>query len=411
LRQAGRLAAVIFAKAADTKYEMSRSGGIGFINWRGERKYDGMERFRLLLGGMVGANTRRGPGIRDQIRESRRQLRNLSGFTATLCLGLAGMLFLTASRPAAATGLYRQLSRALAERLTTPVRSEPSVRLVHETADYEEYSNGLVVTNTWRSPGKPRPSYPVFPAAPGGAAPEDWRIAPAGIVYHSTESHPLPMEAEWQPDVPRIEKYLLDYVRDKHLYHFLIDRTGRVFRIVPESDIANHAGKSVWGDDRNVYVNLNASFLGIAFEREAHNRGARVTEDQLQSARLLTDMLRAKYDIPAENCVTHAQVSVNPGNMIIGAHTDWAGDFPFEELGLGNNYAQPFASMLTFGFDYDGALVSAAGNRTWKGLLDSEQRIRERASQLGVSVSQYRAELQKRYRDIVATLDSASATT
>ena len=43
----------------------------------------------------------------------------------------------------------------------------------------------------------------------------------------------------------------------------MIDRFGRVFRIVHESDIANHAGLSVWGDERGAYVNLNASFLEI----------------------------------------------------------------------------------------------------------------------------------------------------
>jgi hypothetical protein len=65
--------------------------------------------------------------------------------------------------------------------------------------------------------------------------------------------------------------------------------------------------------------------------------------------------------------------------------------------------------MLEFGFDYDSALVSAAGNRTWQGLLASHERVRQRASELGVSVDQYKTELQKRYRNIVAKLDQASA--
>jgi hypothetical protein len=369
-----------------------------------------MERFRLLLGGVAGANTRRGPGVRDQFRQARRRLRTLTGLTASICLGCLAMLFLTAS-PSPAAGLYQQLARNLALRLSAPVRPDAGVRLVNQTADYEEYSNGLVITTTWCASSKPRTLYPVFSTASGGAAPVEWRSDPAGIVYHSTESHPLPIEAEWNPELPHIEKYLLDYVRDKHLYHFLIDRTGRVFRIVPESDIANHSGKSVWGDNRYVYVNLNASFLGVAFERQMRDRGARVNEDQLQSARLLTDMLRAKYRIPASNCVTHAQVSVNPANMKIGAHTDWARDFPFHELGLGDNYAQPFAAMLAFGFDYDGALVSAAGDREWQGLVDSRKTLRDRATELGVGVSRYKAELRRRYREIVARLDANSATT
>jgi len=49
-------------------------------------------------------------------------------------------------------------------------------------------------------------------------------------------------------------------------YNFLIDRFGRVFRIVNESDAAQHAGYSVWSDDRWLYVDLNESFLGVSFE-------------------------------------------------------------------------------------------------------------------------------------------------
>jgi len=42
---------------------------------------------------------------------------------------------------------------------------------------------------------------------------------------------------------------------------------------------------------------------------------------------MLTDMLRKRYGIPAGNCVTHAQVSVNPSNLLIGYHIDWASSF------------------------------------------------------------------------------------
>ena len=60
----------------------------------------------------------------------------------------------------------------------------------------------------------------------------------------------------------RLGESLLEYVRRKHAYHYLIDRFGRVYRVVAESDTANHAGYSVWADDEWFYVNLNESFLG-----------------------------------------------------------------------------------------------------------------------------------------------------
>ena len=41
---------------------------------------------------------------------------------------------------------------------------------------------------------------------------------------------------------------------------------------------------------------------------------------------------------------------MNPGNMLIGYHTDWAGNFPFLELGLRDNYAAPPAQHFDFWF-------------------------------------------------------------
>src|SRR5579884_874145 len=344
-----------------TKSAGAASPSSDFIDWSAGAREDRVERLRLLLGGMQGANTPFGPGIRDHLRDARREILSWTGLTAWAALGVLIILFLTASDPFAAT--YVDRNHVLSPGFTAPKKRAPAIRKTNETADYEEYSNGLVIMKKWVGASRPRPAYPVFPVSGDGAAQPHWQSDPAGIVYHSTESHPLPEEDEWHPDLPPIETYLLDYVRERHLYHFVIDRTGRVFRVVPESDVAYHAGKSVWGDDKNVYVNLNTSFLGIAFEKQAQHRSARVTPDQIQAARLLTEMLRDKYDIPAADCVTHAQVSVNPANMMIGYHTDWARNFPFEELGLTDNYQRLFAAMYLFGFDYDSALVAAAGHK------------------------------------------------
>ena len=42
----------------------------------------------------------------------------------------------------------------------------------------------------------------------------------------------------------------------------------KVFRVVAETDYANHAGQSVWADEKNIYWGLNQSFLGVAFEAQ-----------------------------------------------------------------------------------------------------------------------------------------------
>lgn len=198
--------------------------------------------------------------------------------------------------------------------------------------------------------------------------------------------------------------------RKERSYHYLIDRFGRVHRIVRESDAAGHAGRSVWADDSSVYINLNHEFLGVAFEsatQSGDQPSETVTSAQIRAARALTEMLRARYRISTVNCVTHAQVSVNPLNHRIGNHTDWASNFPFLELGLPDNYQLPVAALEIFGFGYDQDFVTATGGRLWKGLLLTEERVRQAASAEGVSVLPYRARLKEKYRKQLAELPAS----
>jgi hypothetical protein len=120
-------------------------------------------------------------------------------------------------------------------------------------------------------------------------------------------------------------------------------------------------------------------------------------------------MLRAKYHIPQSNCVTHAQVSVNPDNMLVGYHTDWAGNFPFRDIGLSDNYAVPPASIDAFGFGYDPGFVHATGVRLWQGLALAEDEMKRRAAARGIPVTRYRAILQKQYKEVLAALKAAAA--
>jgi hypothetical protein len=198
-------------------------------------------------------------------------------------------------------------------------------------------------------------------------------------------------------------------VQQNHSYHFLIDRFGQVFRIVPETDVANHAGYSVWADGNSIFVNLNSSFLGVAFETQTQLGDLpSANPAQVHAARILTEMLRAKYRIPQSNCVTHAQVSVNPDNMLVGYHTDWAGNFPFRDLGLRDNYAVPPPSIYAFGFNYDPTFVHATGVRLWQGLALAEDQMQTQAASRGIPVSRYRAILQKQYKEILAALKAAA---
>ena len=76
------------------------------------------------------------------------------------------------------------------------------------------------------------------------------RSEPVGIVFHSTESQQAPFEAGHNETLKKIGESLLDYLRRRRSYHFLIDRFGRVYSLVAETDAANHAGYSVWADEQ-----------------------------------------------------------------------------------------------------------------------------------------------------------------
>ena len=223
-----------------------------------------------------------------------------------------------------------------------PAPAVPNIWPVEHTSEYDLYSNGLRIENRLAISNEPR-SYRLIARESGVHGP--FRTQPAGIVFHTSESDQAPFEREQKHNLKRIGQELLLYVRHHRAYHFVIDRFGRVNRIVVESDAANHAGHSIWADSKWLYLHLNDSFLSVAFEARMQADQAIITEAQLRSAKALTEMLRAKYNLPAENCVVHAQVSINPGSRRIGWHTDWGAGFPFREMGLPNNYQIPNPSL------------------------------------------------------------------
>jgi len=285
------------------------------------------------------------------------------------------------------------------------------VWLVDKSPDFETYSNGLRIDTRHVAPNQPRMFYPVYQRTAINPASPEWRTQPAGIVFHTTESDQARFEQQETKQLKRIGKEVLSFVARNHCYHFLIDRFGQVSRVVPETDVANHAGFSVWADDEVIYVNLNSSFFGVAFETQTQKGQDLPSANpaQIHAARVLTQMLRSKYHIPAANCVTHAQVSVNPDKMLVGYHTDWSGNFPFLEVGLNDNYNAPPASIYAFGFDYDPTFVHATGVRIWQGLALAEDQMRAQAAAQGLPVPQFRSMLQKKYKEIIATLKASSA--
>jgi hypothetical protein len=277
----------------------------------------------------------------------------------------------------------------------------PNIWPVEHTSEYDLYSNGLRIENRLEISNEPR-SYRLISRESG--VPGALRTQPAGIVFHTSESDQAPFEREQKRILKRIGQELLLYVRNHRAYHFVIDRFGRVNRIVVESDAANHAGHSVWADSKWLYLHLNDGYLSVAFEARMQADRTIITEAQLRAGRALTEMLRAKYNLPAENCVVHAQVSINPGNRRIGWHTDWGAGFPFQEIGLPNNYQIPNPSLYLFGFEYDPAYTAVTGPDLRKGLEAADERVREAADERGVTPAVYRKILQQRFRDALSVV-------
>ncbi|MGB6942893.1 MAG: peptidoglycan recognition family protein [Bryobacteraceae bacterium] len=300
-----------------------------------------------------------------------------------------------------------------------PVRGPAGpVWLVQTTPQFDLYSNGLRIEEQYATSTAPR-RYIAFARDRSGPidAAAEWRTEPAGIVYHTTESHLAPFEENQNQSLRRSGEGLLQYVSRRRSYHFVIDRFGRVFRVVRESDFANHAGNSVWADPYWIYINLNQSFFGVAFEARTKSIGnaAPINAAQVYAGRVLTEMLRARYSIPASNCVAHAQVSVNPANHGVGYHLDWASNLPFAEFGLSDNYKLALPSMQLFGFEPPQALLdSAASSATIsegmaEGWEAAETELRAAGAAQNLPPERYREKLRKRYRDAIRALRGKGA--
>lgn len=286
--------------------------------------------------------------------------------------------------------------RAVAEPLQ-PLPDAPApadIWLVERGRGWEQYSNGLRIDASYAVTGEPR-RYRVFDAA--GGMRDTLLSKPAGILFHTSESDIWPLEASFNESLRASSHRLLRYLRRNHVYNYLIDRFGRVFRVVDEESKANHAGFSVWAAGDVVFLNLNNAFLGVCFEtRWDGGRALPITQAQLAAGRSLTDYLRQRWEIAADMCVTHGLTSVNPREHLIGHHLDWSRGFPFAAFGLPDQYARPAPSVKLFGFGYDGDFLKVL-NRPWEGVLAAERALVFEAARQRTSVDAVRREKQALY--------------
>ncbi len=305
-----------------------------------------------------------------------------------------------------------------ASTIDTPVADLPQyapeqIWLVEQGEGYEVYSNGARILTDFEVETPPR-RYFTFPR---GATEPDAGVehtgAPIGIVFHTSQSHIAPFSEEYNQKLQTSSRALLDFVRKHELYHYVIDRFGRIYRVVKDDGAADHAGNSIWADSENTYLDLSHGFLGVCFEAE-WTPDTRIAPDQINEAqvyagRVLTAMLRSKYNISDANCVTHAIVSVSPASRLIGFHLDWGRAFPFAALGLSDKYDVETPAISEFGFGHDGQFDRAIGE-PWPGIAKAEAKRGEQAAKGGVDDSIVRRDLQQRYRAFKAWLGRKQST-
>ena len=278
--------------------------------------------------------------------------------------------------------------------LTTAGVAPAAIWLVEKGPQWELYSNGLRIDTALTVKGTPR-AFRVFDVE--GNLDAHVYKAPVGLLFHTSESDVWPLEAAYNENLRGTSQGLLRYVQKNRLYHYVIDRFGRVYRIVAEDSKANHAGNSVWANAGRVYLNLNHAFLGVSFEtRWEGGKALPITQAQLAAGRNISDYLRHRYQIAPEMCVTHGLTSVNPKKHLIGHHMDWARGFPFAVFGLPDQYQRPAPSVALFGFDYDDDFLKVL-DQPWPGVRTAEAELAREAARAHRDVEDVRYQRQTAY--------------
>ena len=101
--------------------------------------------------------------------------------------------------------------------------------------------------------------------------------------------------------------------------HYVVEENGVIWRLVPESRRAFHAGVCCWEGESD----LNAVSLGIEIVNPGHEWGyCRFPEVQLASVEALCADLISRHSIPAHRVVGHSDIApdrkIDPGELF-----DW----------------------------------------------------------------------------------------
>ena len=96
--------------------------------------------------------------------------------------------------------------------------------------------------------------------------------------------------------------------------HYVINRSGKIFKLVNENNVAWHAGKSKWKN----YKNLNKNSIGIELVNKGHQYGyQKYTKIQIKKLIKLCKYLIKKYSIKKSLILGHSDIAplrkIDPG--------------------------------------------------------------------------------------------------
>ena len=136
----------------------------------------------------------------------------------------------------------------------------------------------------------------------------------------------------------------LTSTRSKVSCHYLINRSGKILKMVRDENIAWHAGKSMWGN----YKNLNKNSIGIELVNRGHQYGYQnYTKKQINKLVLLCKHLINKYKIKRGIILGHSDIAplrkIDPGEKFPWKHLSLKGIgiYPKKMLDKQSSYPQP----------------------------------------------------------------------
>ncbi len=138
--------------------------------------------------------------------------------------------------------------------------------------------------------------------------------------------------------------------------HYVVDETGCITQMVPESERAWHAGVGSWAGE----TDINSASIGIEIQNPGHDLGyPEFTEPQMAAVIALSQDIIARNAIPAARVLAHSDVSpgrkIDPGEKFdwprlhAAGVGHWVAPAPLDpdEFGLGDGDCDPLIGATT----------------------------------------------------------------